>query len=100
MRQADDAVAVEEPLELRCFTAGSDEPRPLNVTMRTPGDDLDWAYGFLFTEGLIASAHDVVDAPAFLAAHQSELEVASERYPQVKFHALREHAGQHFAEAM
>jgi peptide chain release factor 3 len=45
-------------------------------------------------------AHDVVDAPAFLAAHQSELEVASERYPQVKFHALREHAGQHFAEAM
>jgi FdhD protein len=62
MRQADDAVAVEEPLELRCATAGSSEPQPLNVTMRTPGDDLDWAYGFLFTEGLIASAHDVVDA--------------------------------------
>ena len=45
-------------------------------------------------------AHDVVDAPAFLATHPSELEVAAERYPQVKFHALREHAGQHFAMAM
>ncbi len=42
-------------------------------------------------------AHDVVDAPAFLATHTSELEVAAERYPQVKFHALREHAGQHFS---
>jgi peptide chain release factor 3 len=45
-------------------------------------------------------AHDVVDAPAFLATHSSELDVASERYPQVKFHALREHAGQHFATEM
>jgi peptide chain release factor 3 len=45
-------------------------------------------------------AHDVVDAPAFLATHTSELEVSAERYPQVKFHALREHAGQHFAAAM
>jgi len=45
-------------------------------------------------------AHDVVDALAFLATHASELEVASERYPQVKFHALREHAGKHFAGAM
>jgi peptide chain release factor 3 len=45
-------------------------------------------------------AHDVVEALAFLATHASELEVASERYPQVKFHALREHAGKHFASAM
>jgi peptide chain release factor 3 len=44
-------------------------------------------------------AHDVVDAPAFMATHQSELDVAAERYPQVKFHALREHAGRHFASA-
>ncbi len=45
-------------------------------------------------------AYDVVDAPAFLATHTSELEVSAERYPQVKFHAMREHAGQHFATEM
>lgn len=45
-------------------------------------------------------AYDVVDAPAFLATHTSELEVSAERYPQVKFHAMREHAGKHFATAM
>ena len=45
-------------------------------------------------------AHDVVEAPAFLATHVSELEIASERYPKVKFHAMREHAGQHFAAQM
>ncbi|MFM7459842.1 MAG: peptide chain release factor 3, partial [Burkholderiales bacterium] len=51
-----------------------------------------------------ANAHrvgyDVVDAPAFLATHLSELEVSAERYPQVKFHAMREHAGKHFATTM
>jgi peptide chain release factor 3 len=45
-------------------------------------------------------AYDVVDAPAFLATHTSELEVSAERYPQIKFHAVREHAGQHFATAI
>jgi FdhD protein len=48
-----DAVAVEEPLEIRlagCSVA---------VTMRTPGDDLDLAAGFLYTEGILRSAHDI-----------------------------------------
>ena len=48
-----DTVTAEEPLELR--VAG----RALAVTMRTPGDDFDLAIGFLLTEGLIRSAHDV-----------------------------------------
>jgi FdhD protein len=42
-----DAVAVEEPLEIRV------DGRALAVTMRTPGDDDDLALGFLFGEGLI-----------------------------------------------
>jgi FdhD protein len=42
-----DAVAVEEPLEIRV------EGRPLSVTMRTPGHDEELALGFLLGEGLI-----------------------------------------------
>ncbi len=37
-------------------------------------------------------AYDVVESPAFLAAHASELKLAAERFPEVRFHALREHA--------
>jgi FdhD protein len=56
----DDLVA-EEPLEIRVGPAGLPRP-PLAVTMRTPGDDLDLAIGFLLTEGLIADAGDVATA--------------------------------------
>jgi FdhD protein len=45
-----DAVAVEEPLEIRV------DGEPLCVTMRTPGHDADLALGFLFAEGIIAGA--------------------------------------------
>lgn len=51
-----DAVAVEEPLEIRVDT------EPLAVTMRTPGDDVRLSLGFLFAEGVITSATDVLTA--------------------------------------
>lgn len=54
-----DTLAVEEPLEIRVGSPGSGRRKPLAVTMRTPGDDLDLAIGFLLTEGLIRSADDV-----------------------------------------
>ncbi|MFD1323668.1 formate dehydrogenase accessory sulfurtransferase FdhD [Micromonospora sonneratiae] len=57
-----DSLAAEEPLEIRTGVAGPGRRRPLTVTMRTPGDDLDLAIGFLLTEGLIRSADDVVTA--------------------------------------
>lgn len=41
-----DALVVEEPLEIRLNNI------PLAVVMRTPGDDLDLARGFLLTEGI------------------------------------------------
>jgi len=57
---ADDAVArpetlvVEEPLEIRV------NGKPITVTMRTPGSDIELAQGFLLTEGMITCRDDVV----------------------------------------
>jgi len=65
-----DTLAAEEPLEIRVGPAGARSRPPLAVTMRTPGDDLDLALGFLLTEGLIAEAEDVVTAQ--LCAGQEE----------------------------
>lgn len=41
-------------------------------------------------------AYDVVDAVAFLASSSAQLRVAQELYPEVRFHAMREHAGHVF----
>ncbi len=49
-----DLLAVEEPLQIRI------EGRSVAVTMRTPGDDLDLAAGFLYTEGVIDGDDDLV----------------------------------------
>ena len=50
-----DELSVEEPLEIRLsgHAAGA-ATTTVAVTMRTPGDDVDLAAGFLFTEGIIA----------------------------------------------
>src|SRR6188508_253921 len=60
-----DAIAVEEPLEIRLLKDGSAENggtgRPISITMRTPGNDPELALGFLFGEGLLREPRDVVD---------------------------------------
>jgi FdhD protein len=48
-----DTLVVEEPLEIRV------NGRPITVTMRTPGADVELAQGFLLTEGVIACRDDV-----------------------------------------
>jgi FdhD protein len=57
-----DTLVGEEPLEIRVGPAGHGRRRPLAVTMRTPGDDLDLAIGFLLTEGVIRASDDVTTA--------------------------------------
>jgi FdhD protein len=60
-----DAVAVEEPLEIRI---GGE---PVAVTMRTPGHDEELALGFCVSEGIPATA---AAAPADLAANTIEVD--------------------------
>jgi len=48
-----DTLVVEEPLEIR---VGG---RALVVTMRTPGDDMDLAAGFLVSEGVVSETSDL-----------------------------------------
>jgi FdhD protein len=82
-RRRMDDVALEAPLEIRF--AG----RPATVLMRTPGHDEELVRGFLFTEGIIARADDVLsmhrpdDLSATLAGNVID----------VRFSATRRHPG-------
>ncbi|HET9871766.1 MAG TPA: formate dehydrogenase accessory sulfurtransferase FdhD [Propionibacteriaceae bacterium] len=52
--RAPDTVAVEEPLEIRL------NGESFQVTMRTPGHDIDLVHGLLHSEGIICESADVV----------------------------------------
>lgn len=56
-----DRVAVEEPLEIRLgySTPSGRAVKSVSITMRTPGNDAELAAGFLYTEGILASAGDI-----------------------------------------
>jgi FdhD protein len=60
-RQAEDLLAVEEPLEIRIVYGdeNSRQQKNISITMCTPGHDEELATGFLFTEGIIKSKDDV-----------------------------------------
>jgi FdhD protein len=59
-----DLVAAEEPLEIRIGwgDARARHRRTLTVTMRTPGNDVELAVGFLFAEGIVRDVGDVGEA--------------------------------------
>jgi FdhD protein len=58
VRLVEDSLAAEEPLEIRVNGA------PMTVTMRTPGNDLELAAGFLLTEGIIEEREDIASMHA------------------------------------
>ena len=53
-----DSVVVEEPLEIRIKRAGREEQ--LGITMRTPGNDLELAAGFLWGEGFLKTPDELI----------------------------------------
>jgi FdhD protein len=61
VRRVEDCLVAEEPLEIRS------NGKPVSVTMRTPGNDLELAAGFLFTEGILASADQIGNLPSSLS---------------------------------
>jgi FdhD protein len=78
VRLASEAVATEEPLEIR-LAYGPRHARAtksISVTMRTPGYDYELAAGFLMTEGVIHDSADIVRI--VYAAEQGESDAAAE----------------------
>ena len=63
VRNHQDVLAVEEPLEIRLAfeDAGQFKEQSISVTMRTPGDDFELAAGFLFSEFIVRGASDIAE---------------------------------------
>ncbi|MEO1054646.1 MAG: formate dehydrogenase accessory sulfurtransferase FdhD [Bacteroidota bacterium] len=61
VRDEQDILAVEEPLEIRIGFGPKQEreQKSLAVTMRTPGYDLELSLGFLYSEGIIQNFEQV-----------------------------------------
>src|SRR3954464_8801824 len=56
-----DKLVTEEPMEIRLHGPG-ETPKPVAVTMRTPGNDFELAVGFCVTEGLLVDVDDLASA--------------------------------------
>jgi len=70
-----DALAMEEPLEIRLEygPAGERKIKNVSVTMRTPGNDAELAAGFLFTEGIVKNKEDIANIePNFIACAENK----------------------------
>ena len=68
-----DFVSVEEPLEIQLLWGEQESPKPISVTMRTPGDDVALATGFLYTEGIIRGGSDIQSTHAHTDPNGNQL---------------------------
>jgi FdhD protein len=71
-KEQPDTLVTEEPMEIRVHGPGQ-EPRPLAVTMRTPGHDFELAVGFCRTEGVFTELAEL-DTVAYCLAGTGEQE--------------------------
>lgn len=58
--EVEDVLATEEPLEIRIVYGQTRTQKNLAVTMRTPGNDIELATGFLYTEGIISKQVGII----------------------------------------
>lgn len=81
-----DAVAVEEPLEIRLTHGPADHRQrtALTVTMRTPGHDRELAIGYLAVERVIACTSDVLEV-----VEDGPNEIRISLHPNIRFDAAR-----------
>jgi FdhD protein len=76
-----DSLAAEEPLEIRV------DGIPVTVTMRTPGNDLELAAGFLLTEGIIESGDQLASIRAVAPDSAAKSNVVEVQLKNTRFTA-------------
>lgn len=83
----EDVLAIEEPLEIRMTYGPLDNriTKNISVTMRTPGNDMELACGFLFTEGIIQSFSQIESIAHFNSLLNPENIVVASIKPEVTF---------------
>jgi FdhD protein len=79
VRSVQDSLAAEEPLEIRV------DGTPLTVTMRTPGNDLELAAGFLLTEGIISGGEQIAAIRALVAQNGTKSNVVDVELKETSF---------------
>ncbi len=89
-----DSLAIEEPLEIRLVhtSGGKQHQRTIAITMRTPGQDVELAIGFLFNEGILSHRDEVRAAAHVRPEHgcraQNRVQVELHDHVAVKLESL------------
>jgi FdhD protein len=73
-----DRVVTEEPMEIRIQAPGGD-PRPVAVTMRTPGNDFELAVGFCVSESLLRDRGSLAEVAYCMEGGEQQYNVVTLR---------------------
>ncbi len=81
---ADDTLATEEPLEIQLQSGSQAAPQSIAVTMRTPGNDLELAIGFLLTEGILKNHQKIETYSLHETANKIVIQLKSDQIPSLQ----------------
>lgn len=81
--EADDELAVEDPLEIALKYGNPDHLtcRVVSVTMRTPGNEEELALGFLFTEGILQHPAQVAETTCLGGGNKVVVRLKAQEVP-------------------